>query len=90
MKHVIAATKEDGAVRIVHPVVSREEMILRAERISGELVAESIRGGVLGKKRQLSRCRRNSGRGGELQEISSSKLHIPPAIRAACRLAWAM
>ena len=40
VEHVIAAAVENGTVGIVHPVVSGEKMILRAERIGGELTAE--------------------------------------------------
>jgi hypothetical protein len=40
VEHVIAAAVINGTVGIVHPVVSGEKMILRAERIGGELTAE--------------------------------------------------
>jgi hypothetical protein len=40
VKHVIAAAVKDGTVGIVHPVVGGEKMILRAERVGGELAAE--------------------------------------------------
>ncbi len=32
VKHVILAAKEDGTVRIVHPVVGGKQMVLRAKR----------------------------------------------------------
>ena len=40
VEHVIAAAIEDGSVRIVHPIVSGEKVILRPQGIGGEFAAE--------------------------------------------------
>ena len=41
-KHVVVAVPEDGSVRIVHPVVRREQMELRAKRIGGQARSPGI------------------------------------------------
>ena len=69
VEHVIAAAVENGTVGIVHPVVSGEKMILRAERVGGELAAElrilvsepRAEAGERGCRRELHECATRDG-----------------------------
>ena len=70
VEHVIAAAIEDGTVRVVHPVASGKQMVLRTQRIRGEFSAEGSGGRVRRGRKEASPCRRDCG-GAELQKRSS-------------------
>src|SRR5215831_15747349 len=76
-KHVITAAVKDRAIRIIHPVVRGEKVVLRTERIGCKLTQEGIVLRVACKGEARGERFHTRNRNGTSQECASSKRHCP-------------
>ena len=71
VKHVVSAAEVDRSVRIVHPVVRRQEMVLGPQRVGRQFLAQDgIARIATGEERAAPK--RTDSSAGHLQEGSAS------------------